>query len=148
MDTVQIHVSMDEGVMDRLESLAEREGRQPYDLIRESVINLIQNREEETVTEKFRSVPIDGHPLVGDYAERVEHDDVWSDEEKDIGSIEATELDTGDVIWSVEWYDQYYDYYRWVVTKVEGENMFQVQTHARITLSVFRDIMERFQKAY
>lgn len=145
-NTTQVHFSIHDDILDRLEKLADREGRKAYELVRDAIVGYIQRREEETLSLSHTNVPRDEqNVVVGDTARVLEFDSLWTDDAPEIEIVRAEDMPLGSEIWALEYGPDFFDYYKW---RPIDERMLLCRSHARFPLDVYNNIEQRVVANY
>jgi len=136
MDTTMKHFSVSERKLQEVQEIAEREGRQDYDIMREALAEYL--RTKDTDIKVHPSVPDDGVVRPNDRAISLNFDEMWIEGDGDT----VDDPTSGDTVRAIEESGSYFTYYKFVFR--EGE--FVCQTVAPITYELLEEFNERTEK--
>lgn len=139
----QKHVGFEESQLERLEEIADREGRKETDLIREAVNNLVVEKEESTHGRVIDTAPQDGLVFQDDAVGELNFAEVWANE----GGLD--ELSHGSIVRSIEPGRNYFD--NWTFRFDEEnypEEVFVCQMHARFSIDYWEQVERRIGRYF
>jgi hypothetical protein len=135
METVMKHMSFQERKLEEVQEIADREGRNDYDVIREAVAQYLQKHESDSKI--HTEVPQDGVIRPQDKALNLSFNEMWSED-----GVNSQDPSHGDVVRAIEDGGDYFTYYKFVW--IEG--YFVCQQVAPMTYDLLDQLSRRTDK--